>query len=69
MNIAEGSGRSDKEFKHFLDIAIGSLFEVISGITFALDREYITQEEYTNLYSEGEILGKTINSFKKTISK
>jgi four helix bundle protein len=70
MNIAEGSGRnSSKEFMHFLDIAIGSLFEVISGLILALDKGYITQGEYNNVYSEGEVLGKSINSFKKTISK
>lgn len=70
MNIAEGSGRNSyKEFLHFLDIAIGSLFEVISGLIFALDRGYIIQDEYDGIYSEGEILGKSINSFKKTIGK
>ncbi len=70
LNIAEGSGRnSSKEFLHFLDIAIGSLFEVISGLVFALDRGYITQDEYNDLYAEGEVLGKSINSFKKTIGK
>lgn len=68
LNIAEGAGRSSsKEFLHFLDISLGSLFEVISGLIFALDREYITQDEYNAVYSEGEISGKSINSFKRTI--
>ncbi len=70
LNIAEGSGRnSNKEFLHFLDIAIGSLFEVISGLAFAMDRKYITQDEYKDIYAEGEALGKSINSFKKTIGR
>lgn len=70
LNIAEGSGRnSSKEFLHFLDIAIGSLFEVISGLIFALDKGYITQDEYDGVYGEGEILGKSINSFKRTIGE
>lgn len=68
MNIAEGAGRnSHKEFLHFLDISLGSLFEVISGLILAVDRGYIIQDEYKKIYSEGEILGKSINSFKKTI--
>ncbi len=68
LNIAEVSGRnSKKEFLHFLDIAMGSLFEVVSGLIFALDRKYITKTEYNCIYDESEILGKSINSFKKTI--
>ena len=68
LNIAEGSGRSSpKEFLHFLSIAKGSLFEVLPGLAFALDRGYISKEEYTDIYSQGESLGKGINSFKKTI--
>ncbi len=70
LNIAEGAGRSStKEFLHFLDIALGSLFEVISGLYIALDRGYITQVDFDDIYKDGEILGKSINSFKKTISK
>jgi len=68
LNISEGSGRSStKEFTYFLDISLGSLFEVICGLYFALDRGYITQIEFDKIYENGEILGKSINSFKKTI--
>ena len=70
LNISEGSGRnSSKEFIYFLDIAIGSLFEVISGLILALDREYIKQDAYNSIYAEGEVLGKSSNSFKRTIGK
>jgi four helix bundle protein len=68
LNIAEGSGRnSPKEFIQFLNIARGSLFEVISGLIFALDRGYISKEEYDDIYLQSEILSKSINSFRKTI--
>ena len=70
LNISEGSGRnSSKEFLHFLDISLGSLFEVVSGLTFALDRGYLTREEFNNLYQESEALGKSINSFKHALKQ
>ncbi len=59
LNISEGSVRSSKkEFTHFLDISLGSLFEVICGLYFALDRGYITPIEFDKIYENGEILGK-----------
>jgi four helix bundle protein len=70
LNIAEGSGRNSvKEFLQFLGIAKGSLFEVLSGLMFALDRGYITKEQYDNIYSQGELLGKSLNTFKKALNQ
>ena len=31
-NIAEGSSRTDKSFSHFIDISLGSSFELINPI-------------------------------------
>jgi four helix bundle protein len=44
-NIAEGAAkRGRKEFRRFLDIALGSITEIEVGLRIARDREYITRE-------------------------
>jgi len=49
-NIAEGAGRnSDADFSRFLDIALGSCFEVDSQFTLAFDLEFINKEEYEKI--------------------
>ncbi|WGH77093.1 four helix bundle protein [Tenacibaculum tangerinum] len=46
-NIAEGSSRTDKSFSHFIDIALGSSFELETQMIIACKRNYITQQELT----------------------
>lgn len=68
LNIAEGSGRhTRREFDRFLGIAIGSLFEVVSGLFLALDRSYIDEATHNRLYEEGDKPGRKINSFRKML--
>ena len=49
-NIAEGCGReSNKDYAHFLQIAIGSAFELDYQILLAKDLGYIDQQLYISL--------------------
>ncbi|AVR46695.1 diversity-generating retroelement protein bAvd family protein [Christiangramia fulva] len=48
-NIAEGSSRTEKSFRHFLDISLGSSFELGTQILVAKHRNYINQEELNRL--------------------
>lgn len=43
-NISEGSSRTDKSFSHFIDIALGSSFELGTQLLIAKHRKYIKQE-------------------------
>lgn len=49
-NIAEGTSRtSNKDKAHFMEIAYGSLIEVVSQLQIAVDMNYITKEQYENI--------------------
>jgi len=70
LNIAEGSGRyHNRDFLRFLQIAIGSLYEVVSGLSIAKNEKYISENEFKNAYSEAEKIAKMINSFISYLRK
>ena len=48
-NVAEGSSRTDKSFSHFLDIALGSSFELETQLIIACHRNYINKEQLTKI--------------------
>ncbi|MFK8046626.1 MAG: four helix bundle protein [Crocinitomicaceae bacterium] len=63
-NIAEGFDRnSNKEFRQFLFIARSSTSEVKSQLYRALDREYITQDEFNNSYKLATDTANLIGGF------
>jgi len=44
-NIAEGSNRGNIHFKHFLNISLGSSFELQTQLLIANQNNYITEEK------------------------
>ncbi|MDB5281489.1 MAG: ribosomal protein [Bacteroidota bacterium] len=67
-NIAEGSGRgSSKEFSRFLDIAIGSSFEMETQMILSFDLNYITEEELASVTEKTSEVQKLIYGFQKTL--
>ena len=44
-NIAEGSNRGNIHFKHFLNISLGSSFELQTQLLIANQNKYITDEK------------------------
>ena len=49
-NIAEGSGRSsDKDFNRFLDISLGSSFELETQIIIAHKLDFLSENEFEEL--------------------
>lgn len=67
LNIAEGSSRSRKDFKHFLDIARGSCFETVAILTIAKNRQYISSNIFFALYGDLEELVRILQGLKKSL--
>jgi four helix bundle protein len=68
MNIAEGKGRySKKEFMHFLYIARGSLFEVVTLIIILEKIGWLSSEKAWELQKQAEEIVKILNSLIKSI--
>ena len=69
-NIAEGLGRfAIKERIHFLDIAYGSLTEVLCEIEISHDNLYITDEEFTHVDELATRVSMTIYGLKKSLEE
>jgi four helix bundle protein len=68
MNIAEGKGRySKKEFVHYLYIARGSLFEVVTLLIIVERLNWISSDDLSTLRNEAVIIGKMLTSLAKSI--
>jgi four helix bundle protein len=53
-NIAEGSSRTDKSFSHYLDISLGSSFELNTQLIVAKHRKYINEQTFKQLETKVE---------------
>ena len=70
LNIAEGFARkTNKEFMQFLVIAHGSAAEVQSALYVALDQQYISQEQFINLYGLTVHTSKMVMGFSAYLRK
>lgn len=67
LNIAEGSGRSKKEFRHFLDMARTSGYECIPILEISKRQGYISDELFNSLYKKCNELVRSINALKNSI--
>ena len=68
-NIAEGSSRSsNKDFSRFLEIAIGSAFEVETQLLISWDLGFLQEEKLNELILKLESIIKMIVRFRSTLS-
>lgn len=67
-NIAEGSGRnSDKEFNHFLAVALGSAFELQTQLILSKELGLSSESEIEKLLEDLTEIQKMIYSFKQKL--
>lgn len=68
-NIAEGSSRTDRAFSHFVAIALGSSFELITQLIVAKHRKYIDEETFEKMEKKIEEFQKMTMSFQNGLKK
>ena len=68
-NIAEGSSRASKsDFARFIQIAGGSIFEVVSQATIARRQKFLSEEAFQQLYAAAEEQSKMLSGLKKSLN-
>lgn len=68
LNIAEGSIlQSNKEYRKFLGYSIRSLAEVVTCLYKAKNRNYITEQEFSEKYQDCFKLMNMIVAFRKKL--
>jgi len=66
-NIAEGSSRTNKSFKHFIDIALGSSFELQTQLLLANHKSYLSHDKTEELENKIEEFQRMTMSFQNNL--
>lgn len=69
LNLAEGSDRgSDREFKRFINISIGSANEVVAVLDIALDNKYIDQKMHNTLLEKAGRIVRQLSALAQRLT-
>lgn len=69
-NIAEGFGRESKQdFLRFLNISIGSLFELQTQLEIAKNINYLNENEFNNIFENSREIERMLVSFIKKLKE
>jgi len=67
-NLAEGSSRSSRsDFARFVEIATGSLFEVVSQATISQRQGLLAKTDFDRLHSACEKQSKMLSGLRKSL--
>ena len=67
-NIAEGTSRLSKiDFARFVEIASGSLFEVVSQSFIGKSQGFLTDEQFQEIYVAAEEQGRMLSGLRKSL--
>lgn len=69
-NIAEGSSRMSRaDYARFLELATGSVFEVVSQGTLAVRQGYLSAEAQQMLYAAAEEQSKMLSGLRRALTE
>lgn len=67
-NIAEGSARSSRnDNARFLEIATGSLFEVVAQSFISRRQGFLTEPDFNTLYATADELGRMLSGLRRSL--
>ena len=67
-NLAEGCSRSSKvDYARFVEIATGSLFEVVSQATIGRNQGFLSQTEYEQVYGAAEKQSRMLSGLRNSL--
>jgi len=67
-NIAEGCSRSSREdYARFVEIATGSVFEVVSQATIGRNQGFLGETDYEQLYQAAEKQSRMLSGLRKSL--
>ena len=67
-NIAEGTSRiSQTDFARFIEIATGSVFEVVSQSFTGRRQGFLSEECFQTLYSAADEIGRMLSGLRKSL--
>lgn len=67
-NIAEGcSRRSQNEFAHYLEISLGSAYEIETQMEIARKLKYVTEEQYDAIIQEVQSIEKRLTNLINSV--
>jgi len=69
-NIAEGYGRySTNDYTRFLQIAIGSLYELQTQLEICLNLGYLSRDTFEKVYEQSREIERMLSSLIKKVGK
>ena len=67
-NIAEGTSRSSSnDYARFIEVATGSLFEIVSQSTIAKRRGFLDEEKYETIYAAAEEQSRMLSGLRASL--
>jgi four helix bundle protein len=67
-NIAEGSSRSSRnDFARFVEIATGSVFEIVSQAFIAHRQSFLSEDRFRKIYTDAEELSRMLSGLRKSL--
>ena len=67
LNVAEGSGRSKKEFANYIGRARASVYECVSLLEIARRQKFVEAKEHEILYGKCEKLAKMLSGLARSL--